>query len=718
MLAEILLPVKIANTNKSLTYEVPKNLSNKVKIGNAVRVPLRNQIKTGLICELHQRKPDFKAKEIISIKDGQEILLPWQLELLKWISDYYFSPLYKVLKMMLPKNLWKISSGIPHETAFKRTSLNVPTKLGSNQQKILALFEPEQTILRKNLNEFSLISLRNLVKKGLLEETIGKISGIKMTTEDSRPLKTLNKEQKKAFEGILKSDKKVSLIHGITGSGKTEIYFQLAQHMIKKEKQVILMVPEISLTPQFIDYFAHEFKDKIAILHSRLSLGEREREWWRIHEGTAQVIIGSRSAIFAPVKNLGLIIIDEEHEWSYKQDQNPYYHARKVALKISNLTGARVVLGSATPDIETRYAAENNKINLFNLNDRILPGSELPRVDVVDMREELHKGNFSIFSDALYLKLQETFAKKEQAILFLNRRGHASSILCRDCGYTAACKHCDVSLTHHKSRAGQEWLQCHHCGTNEKMPTECPVCGGVSIKSIGIGTQQVEEELQKRFPTMRIARADKDTTGQKDSFDKLYKALKNHEIDVLVGTQMIGKGLDLPEVTLVGVVLADVGLHIPDFRASERNFQIMTQVAGRAGRADKKGFVIIQTYNPEHPSLACAAGHHYSEFFQTELLARRALSYPPFSRTIKLTFKSSDQKICSTEAQSLASLLKPLAKNHTVDSAPALIYKKHNRFHYHVYIQGPNPHSILKSFLQTHPLKEDWAIDVDPVVIN
>lgn len=718
MLAEILLPIKIGKTNESLTYKVPENLQKTIRVGNAVRVPLRNQIKTGLIRELHQRELNFKPKEIISIKDGDEILSPWKLELTEWIADYYFSPLYKVLKMMLPKNLWKVSSGIPHQTAFKRTSLSAPTKLGSTQQKILSLFEHKTAILRKDLNEFPLSTLLNLVKKGFLKETIGKISEIKRGNEETRSPKILTKEQKIIFDGILSSEKKVSLIHGITGSGKTEIYFQLTQHMVQKGEQVILMVPEISLTPQFIDYFAHKFKDKIALLHSRLSLGEREREWWRIHEGSAQVIIGSRSAIFAPTKNLGLIIIDEEHEWSYKQDQTPYYHARKVALKISNLTGARVILGSATPDIETRYAAENKKINLFNLNDRILPGSSLPEVKVVDMREELHKGNFSIFSDALYLKLQETFAKKEQAILFLNRRGHSSSILCRDCGYTAQCKNCDVSLTHHKSRAGQEWLQCHHCGAHQNIPLECPTCGGVAIKSIGIGTQQVEEELQKRFPLMRIARADKDTTRKKDSFDILYKALKNHEIDVLVGTQMIGKGLDLPNVTLVGVILADIGLHIPDFRASERNFQIMTQVAGRAGRSNKKGTVIIQTYNPEHPSLECAAGHHYLQFFETELAARRALSYPPFSRTIKLTFKHHDQKICSNEALSLAATLKPRAKNHTVDSAPALIYKKHNRFHYHVYLQGSNPNTILKSFLQTHPLKEGWSIDVDPVVIN
>jgi len=596
--------------------------------------------------------------------------------------------------------------------------MEAPKKLGVKQQEVLEMFKDKQPLSRKKLEAFSLATLRSLEKRGLLKETIGEIAGIALdSTKNCKP-KQLTPEQQKIYDGILESDKKVSLIHGITGSGKTEIYFQLAQKMVKSGKQVILMVPEISLTPQFIEYFAHEFKEKIAILHSRLSLGEREREWWRIHEGTAQVIIGSRSAIFAPTKNLGLIILDEEHEWSYKQDQTPHYHARKVALKISSLTGARVVLGSATPDIETRFAAENKKINLFKLDHRILPGSSLPEVEVIDMREELHKKNFSIFSDSLYIKLQEIFARKEQAILFLNRRGHASSLLCRDCGYTAQCSQCDVSVTHHRTKTGYEWLTCHHCGEKQNIPNICPNCNGAAIKSIGIGTQQVETELQKRFPTMRIARADKDTTTQKDSFEKLYKALKNHEIDVLVGTQMIGKGLDLANVTLVGVVLADIGLHIPDFRAAERNFQLIMQVAGRAGRAQKKGHVIIQTYNPDHPSLECASTHDYLPFFKTEISSRRALNYPPFTRTIKLTFKSSDQKSCSQEAQAITTALKKHTSTHVINCAPALIYKKHNKFRYHVYLQGPNPHSTLKSYIQKHPLKKGWSIDVDPVVMN
>ncbi|MBT7483810.1 primosomal protein N', partial [Candidatus Peregrinibacteria bacterium] len=336
----------------------------------------------------------------------------------------------------------------------------------------------------------------------------------------------------------------------------------------------------------------------------------------------------------------------------------------------------------------------------------------------IDMRAELHKGNLSIFSDQLANSLAQTFQNKEQAILFLNRRGHSSSMLCRDCGHTLQCNQCDVSLTCHRSRAGNEWLTCHHCGGHKNIPEKCPECQGAAIKSIGIGTQRVEEELQKLFPTMRIARADKDTTTQKDSFQKLYKALKNHEIDVLVGTQMIGKGLDLPNVTLVGVVLADIGLHIPDFRASERNFQLMMQVAGRAGRAEKPGQVIIQTYNPEHPSLESTKEHHYLPFYETELSTRKTLNYPPFTRTIKLTFKSFDQKNCSQAALELTNLFKKEIPNHIIDCAPALIYKKHNKYRYHVYLQGPNPHQALKSFLQKHPLKEGWVIDVDPVVMN
>lgn len=718
MYAEILLPLKMDGPGKSLTYRIPDDMKKEMEVGKAVRVPVRGKKYTGIASEMHEKEIKFEAKDILSIKEGGRLLEPWQIELAEWISDHYFAPLYKGLKLMLPKKLWQKESKIPYELTFERTSTPTPEKLGAKQHELIKIFDQEKRVQRKAIPKFSLSTIRSLEKRELIKEVTGKITALNLENSEKFTPKKLTPDQQKAFDTIQKTKKPGSLLHGITGSGKTEVYLQLAQKMVKDGKQIIIMVPEIALTPQLIDYFTGSFGEKLAILHSRLSEGEREREWWRIQTGAARVVIGSRSAIFAPTKDLGLIVIDEEHEWSYKQDKSPYYHARDVAFKIADLTGAKVLLGSATPDVETMYRAKKGELEHLTLGERITEGSALPEVHIADMREELHKKNFSIFSEKLSEKLEQTFAAKEQAILFLNRRGHSSCIICRDCGEVCQCEQCDVSLTYHRFKNGYERLVCHHCGLTAPMPTECGHCKGYAIKFVGLGTQQVETELQKRFPTMRILRADKDTTGKKDSFKKMYQALKNHEVDVLIGTQMVSKGLDLPNVTLVGVVLADVGLHIPDFRSSERGFQLLTQVAGRAGRAEKPGNVIIQTYNPDHESIQCAARHDYKTFYDFEIASRNQLKNPPFNRTIKLTFKDADHKKCSTEARRLEELLKPMSKHHNVHAAPALIARKHNKFRWHVYLQGPNPHELLKKALQENPLPIGWAIDVDPVVMT
>lgn len=716
MYAEILLPVKVGTTRESLTYQVPTSMKRELSVGKAVKVSLRNKQHTGIITEMHERDIAFVAKDILAVKET--VLEPWQIDLAQWIAEHYFAPLHKVLKMMLPQKLWKAESKVPYTQTFERTKEPIPAKLGEKQSELIKIFEQRKRVARKDVSEFSLATLRSLEKRGLIHEVTGEIKGVKISKASPDSTKTLTPEQQKIFDKICTSNKN-ALIHGITGSGKTEIYLQLTQKMVTEGKQVILMVPEIALTPQLIEYFSNAFADQMAILHSRLSLGEREREWWRIQTGAARVVIGSRSAVFAPAKDLGLIIIDEEHEWSYKQDQSPFYHARDVAFKISELTETKVVLGSATPSIETMYTAKKGDLDHFTLKSRILKGSALPEVHIADMREELHKQNFSIFSDRLAEKLYQTFEAGEQAILFLNRRGNASSILCRDCGYVCQCTQCDVSLTHHRFKNGYERLVCHHCGATDSMPDKCPNCQGHAIKFVGIGTQRVEDELQKRFPTMRILRADKDTTGKKDSFKQMYHALKNHDIDVLIGTQMVSKGLDLPNVTLVGVILADVGLHIPDFRSGERGFQLMTQVAGRAGRAEKPGSVIIQTYNPEHESIQCASHHDYDQFYDLEITARNAQKYSPFNRIIKLTFKNPDHKKCSTETEAIYTALQKLTDAaHELDYAPALIPRKHNKYRWHIFIQGPTPEKILKKILETRTLKKGWSIDVDPIVMS
>jgi primosomal protein N' (replication factor Y) len=716
MYADILLPVKIGKEVPSLTYSVPASLKERVQIGSAVRVSLRNRTYTGVVTELHNRSLTFTAKDILTTKEGGQVLEGWQIELAHWVSQHYMAPFHKVLKMLLPQKLWGEKSKIPYDVTFQRTDEQVNGKMGTKQAELIKLFEQNKTLKRKEISEFTLATIRGLEKKGLIKEIQGSIQGTQSANEKAYEEKTLTKEQEHIVTSILKSDKNRFLIHGVTGSGKTEIYLRIAEEMVKQGKQVILMVPEISLTPQLISYFKALFGEHIAVLHSKLSQGEREREWWRVQTGDAKVAIGSRSVVFAPAKNIGLILIDEEHEWSYKQDSSPFYHAREVAYKIAELTGAKVVLGSATPDVETFYKADQGELEKFTLPTRLNANSQLPEVHLADMRAELQKGNFSIFSDLLYDKLAATLEAKQQAILFLNRRGHSSSVLCRDCGATCECKQCDVSLTHHRFGNGSEQLVCHHCGFNQKMPDECSECGSISIKFIGVGTQRVEDELRKRFPAARVLRADRDTTSQKDSFKRMYEALKSGDADIMIGTQMISKGLDLPNVTLVGVILADIGLHIPDFRASERGFQLLTQVAGRSGRADKIGEVVIQTYNPEHVSLQTASKHDYDSFYTQEIKNRKSLNYPPFSRIVKLTFKDFEQKKCTSEVARIEQLLQTHNKDHEIASAPALITRKHNKYRWQIFIQGPTPNLLVDKIRSQ--LKTGWSIDIDPVVMN
>lgn len=422
------------------------------------------------------------------------------------------------------------------------------------------------------------------------------------------------------------------LIHGVTGSGKTEVYLRAIGEAVSRGKQAIVLVPEISLTPQTVERFAERFGDRIAVFHSGLSLGERYDEWRRVRAGAVDVAIGARSAVFAPFERLGLIVIDEEHENTYKQEDDPRYHAREVAEERARLTGAVVVLGSATPSIESYHAAVEGRIGLVKMPFRV-DGSQLPKVTVVDMREELKAKNRSIFSRRLTEAIRERLAARQQTILFLNRRGHSTFVLCRSCGHVMKCPSCDVSLTYH---LGEASLICHYCDFREPVPEICPACGSKYIRHFGAGTEKVEEEVKRVFPEARVARMDVDTTRRKGAHERILSAFRRREVDILVGTQMIAKGLDFPGVTLVGVVSADTSLNLPDFRSPERTFQLLTQVAGRAGRGGSPGEVIIQTYSPEHYSIVCAASHDYEGFYQQEIESRRRLGYPPFSHIINI----------------------------------------------------------------------------------
>jgi primosomal protein N' (replication factor Y) len=478
---------------------------------------------------------------------------------------------------------------------------------------------------------------------------------------------TLTKEQQLAYDRIIHTldDRKhgVFLLHGVTGSGKTEIYLQSIQRCLEQGRQAIVLVPEISLTPQMVERFKGRFGNLVAVMHSRLSGGERYDEWRKIREGKASVVVGARSAVFAPFSNLGLIIMDEEHETSYKQEESPKYHARNVAVHRAQQIGAAVVLGSATPSLETYHAAKSQANPdfspwLLEMPTRAL-GNRLPEVQIVDMREELRVGNRSMFSRALHEAIVTRLEKKEQMVLLLNRRGYSTFVMCRSCGYVAGCSECDISLTFHQKSNN---LRCHYCGYAEPAPQVCPECGSEHIRFFGTGTQRVEEELAKLFPGIRVIRMDVDTTTEKGSHEKLLKQFGDRKADVLLGTQMVAKGLDFPDVTLVGVITADSALNLPDFRAAEKTFQLLTQVAGRAGRHHLPGEVFIQSYTPEHYSIIHASGHDYTSFVREEFRHRKGLHYPPYCRLILVTMSHEQLPLLLRMAENMAITLQGKAK--------------------------------------------------------
>ncbi|MBI4307222.1 MAG: primosomal protein N' [Chloroflexi bacterium] len=519
----------------------------------------------------------------------------------------------------------------------------------------------------------------------------------------------------------------VFLLHGVTASGKTEVYLQALEKVVALGKKGIVLVPEISLTPQTIQRFAERFPGRIAVLHSALSPGEQYDEWWRIREGAFDAVIGSRSAIFAPQPDVGLIVVDEEHEWTYKQhDALPHYHARDVALEMARLTGAVVVLGSATPDVVTYYKAQRGEYRLLELPERVIVDDRtgrpvvrveqrLPQADVVDLREELRSGNRSIFSRALTEGVRMALAAREQVILFLNRRGASTFVQCRDCGFVLRCRRCEMPLTYHS--AGER-LVCHQCNDRRLVPEVCPQCGSRRIRYLGTGTQKVEEEAAQTFSGARLLRWDRDVTAGRRSHEVILRRFLAHEADILVGTQMIAKGLHMPLVTLVGVICADIGLYSPDYRSGERTFQVLYQVAGRAGRGPRGGRVVFQTYSPQHYAVQAAARQDYRVFFAQEIANRRVLGYPPYSRLALLRYAHANNQAAQKEAGRLAEALKAErdTRGMVVDvlgPAPGFPPRLRGRYRWHVVLRGADPADLVK----TVPIPLGWDVDIDPVAL-
>ena len=584
------------------------------------------------------------------------------------------------------------------------------------------------TDLTKRANT-SLATLQSLEKKGLIRIESVQIVRNPLSLDPVPPTQplTLNPDQATALQAIqaaINSDRReLFLLHGVTGSGKTEVYMQAMAAVLGQGKRVIVLVPEISLTPQTVSRFVGRFGARVAVLHSNLSDGERYDQWQQIRGGAADIVVGPRSAIFAPFPNLGLIVIDEEHETSYKQDTaQPFYHARDVAVRRSELADCPLILGSATPSLESYYCAQQEEYTLLRLPSRV-SNIEMPPVEIVDMREEIKRGNRTIFSTALRATIEERLSKGEQIILFLNRRGYSTHVFCRACGYAERCDNCSISLTFHfhTKRMG-----CRHCGYERPTPKVCPQCGSVYIRYFGLGTEQVEQEVVKAFPEARVRRMDSDSTTRKDAHQQILDVFESREIDILVGTQMIAKGLDFPNVTLVGVISADTALNLPDFRAGERAFNLLTQVAGRAGRSEAGGNVIIQTYMPEHYSIQAAQGHDYLRFYHEEIGYREALLYPPLSHAATILVRGEVEEEVIQTANHLLDQLETFKSGRfpSVEirgPVPAPLAKIRNKFRWHFMLRSEDVEALREliqcAVTETSPTNIDLIVDIDPISV-
>lgn len=655
MVAEVIIDTSVKSLNKTFDYEIPTDLSDKVIVGSRVFVPFGNQknLEEGIVVKIKEMS-EYKVKEIKGLQKEQ--IKSEYISLAKWMSYRYFCNIAECLKLMLPpgRTAKDITKRVNEKTVncfeINKSEDEIREALDNN----LIRSEKQKNVLEYLLNngkstmsdiqlfnDASLAVVNSLVKKGFVRKEIEKVSrnpfvhkiGVKSVDLE------LTNEQQLAYNSIKNSGE--YLLYGITGSGKTEIYLQLIQKMIKQGKSSIMLVPEISLTPQTIDRFIARFgEEEIAVLHSKLSTGERFDEWNKIKDGKAKIIIGARSAIFAPAQNLGLIVIDEEHDESYQSEASPRYDSIEVAEYLCNKFNIPLVLGSATPSMREFYKAKMGKINLLTLSQRA-NNSTLPKVEIVDLRDELANGNKTMISYKLQEEIKKNIETKKQTILYFNRRGFSSFLMCQDCGHTFKCDRCDITLTYHKV---ENKLKCHYCGEEYQIPKECPQCGSKNIKYIGAGTQKLEEQIKEMFPMASTIRMDIDTVSKKNSHEIILDKFRQENINILIGTQMVVKGHHFPNVTLVGAIFADTSLNIGDFRANERTFQTLTQVAGRAGRGNDEGRVIIQTFNPENYAIQYSKTQNYDLFYSTEIGIRKQLKYPPFCDIIAIALTGNNEK--------------------------------------------------------------------------
>ncbi|HEY2614254.1 MAG TPA: primosomal protein N' [Chthoniobacterales bacterium] len=724
--------------HRELDYLIPETFADRVGIGSRVRVPFRDRSALGTVVALLQESGAEGIRPIEALVGDRPILSAKLIELARWMSGYYCCPIEAVMRSLLPQVIrraeigWKKQLFVSPARKITAEEIEKSRRRAPRQAELLeAIVQLQAPIAAAELLRQTSLdnqTLRALEKRGfvvLREEAVARDPHGDEQFIASASL-TLNAEQAEALRAVDEAlaapdSARPILLHGVTGSGKTEIYLQAIHATIARGKTAIVLVPEISLTPQTVERFKSRFaegQDTVAVLHSHLSEGERHDEWHKIHCGRARIVVGARSAVFAPLENLGLIVVDEEHETSYKQEEAPRYHARDVAVVRAKMEQCAVLLGTATPSLESYFNAVQGKYQLLNLSQRV-DDCQMPLMRIVDLRLERRKEKVAaILSGKLRAAIGDRLEKREQTILFLNRRGFSTSLLCSACGEARSCPNCSVALTFHRGAAR---LSCHLCGHTAAVPKKCPACGEDALIYSGFGTEKVEENVAQIFPTAVVRRMDADSMTRKEAYRETLHAFRAGKIDILVGTQMIAKGLHFPNVTLVGIINADLALHLPDFRAGERTFQLLTQVAGRAGRGETPGEVFVQTYTPFSPSIQFARHHDFAGYFQQELEFRERCDFPPFKHAVLITVRSAHETRAQFSAATIARRLKEALPAEFIlsEPSPAPLEKLQGQFRFHILIRGVailRLSRLIRETLDKLPLPEDVvaSVDVDP----
>lgn len=717
MIASVLIEYSNKKLDKTFDYIIPTFLLSKIKIGMKVKVPFSKVVVEGFVLNIKKdKKEDIVYKEIIDIIDSEFILDDELLSVGKYIKENTFATLISCYQIMLPKalkakNKYKINVKYEYFIKLKDKNFDIENYILNNKRnkaeiKILNDLKEREEIEKRNYN---LSSINSLIKKDIITITKYEKNRLNLNEEKQQEIKLTEKQEKVYNEIIKEKEYKTFLLHGVTGSGKTEVYIKVIKEIIKEGRTAIMLVPEISLTPQITKRFISEFSSLVAVLHSRLSEGEKYDEYRKILRGEVKIVIGARSAVFAPLKNLGVIIIDEEHSQSYKQESMPRYNAIDVAIYRGKYNNAKVILGSATPMLETYTRAKKGVYKLLTLNERI--NKNMPKITLIDSTSEYKKRNF-LMSEELENKINERLAKKEQVILLLNRRGHSTFVNCTTCGYVYKCPNCDISLTYHKNN---NTLRCHYCGYTKIFNTTCPKCHEKTINNLGMGTEKLEEKIKEKFKNSRIVRMDIDTTSRKGAHSKIIEDFKNNKYDILVGTQMISKGLNFPNVTLVGILSADSSLNLPDFRSGERTFQLLSQTAGRSGRNEKKGEVIIETFNPDNYVLQSVKNNDYIGFCIKELQIRKQLKYPPYYYLMNLKISSYDYNEAKNESFKVLKFLKQKLDQNYILLGPttASMFKINKKYRFSIIIKYRDNFHLYKAIKELNEIYINSKVNIE-----